>query len=98
MMKWVSDWTERIFSHPITLAVILALAAYGWVSNHIDVANYLMSVLAITLLMLWLDQGRRDRKAAQAKLDELVAAIPQARTELTKLEEQEEEEIERTRL
>lgn len=49
----------------------------------------------ITLVLL--REARAEGKATQAKLDELVSALPQARSELVHLEEADEAEVDRVR-
>ena len=96
-MDRLADTLERACAHPAALPVFLTLAGLGWDLGVVDVANYLISVFTVGLLLLSLGRDRRERMATQAKLDALVAAIPDADDGHVRLEERTEAEIEARR-
>ena len=70
-------------------AICTAVAAYGFV----NVTTYYLSVLAIVLTGVVLIQNYRDTAAMQAKLNEIVIAIKDARNAVVGLEHAAPEEI-----
>lgn len=56
-----------------------------------------LSVLAISLSMVLLIAQSRESKALHVKLDELLITLPQPRSELARLEDQSEDQIEALR-
>jgi len=72
-----------------SMAVCSVFAVYGFVG----VTTYYLSVMAIVLTGVVLVQNYRDTAAMQAKLDEIVVALKQARNEVVGLEHAAPEKI-----
>ena len=94
-------WTTHIgqaAGHP---AAFLGVVAYGvlWLSFSRESFHWeAFGTLAIFMMTLFIQRtNRRDNLALHAKLDELLRVDHAARSELTQLDEQEPEEIERHR-
>jgi low affinity Fe/Cu permease len=85
-------------AHPFAFLVIVA---YGVAWLHFDRDNFgwhgfaVMATLFMTLLIQRAEH--RDTQAIQAKLDELLHAQERARDALTRIDEEEPEDIERHR-
>ncbi|HEX8127292.1 MAG TPA: low affinity iron permease family protein [Allosphingosinicella sp.] len=100
---WLSEKAADSSAHPfaqIGLVLLCALwFAFAW---RVDWLTAGLSILAITLTQMVLNQQNRREKdahrrdvARHAKLDELLIASRRARDEIAGIEELEEEEIER---
>ena len=94
-------WTTHIgqaAGHP---AAFLGVVAYGalWLAFAGDSFGWeAVGTLAVFMMTLFIQRtNRRDNLALHAKLDELLRVDRDARSELTKLDEQEPEAIERHR-
>jgi low affinity Fe/Cu permease len=85
-------------SHPAAF-VIVGIYAVCWVIFDWESFNWHgVATLATWLMTLFIQRAEyRDTQAIQAKLDELLRANKDARTELAHLDEREAEEIERHR-
>jgi low affinity Fe/Cu permease len=87
-------WT----SYPAAFAVVVLYAA-GWLIFSTDTFDWhavaTMATWAMTLFIVRAEH--RDTQALHAKLDELLAAHGEARSDLARLDEQEPEEIVRHR-
>jgi low affinity Fe/Cu permease len=94
-------WTTRIgqaAGHPAAFAVVIIYALlwvtfepsrFGWDAG---------ATLAVWMMTLFIQRAdRRDTLALHAKLDELLRVDVDARSELTRLDEKEPEEIKRHR-
>jgi low affinity Fe/Cu permease len=73
-------------------ALCTLVAAWGYV----EVTTYYLSVLAIVLSGVVLIQNYRDTAAMQAKLDEIICALAEARNEIVGLEHEAPETIRKT--
>jgi low affinity Fe/Cu permease len=81
---------------PIAFGVLLAYAALWFAFGTFDWAA--IAVLATWFMTLVIQRAEhRDTQAIHAKLDEILHAMGEARNELTKLDEEEPEEIEKKR-
>ena len=98
----VSSWVADLFSTPgAQIAVIVVCAAWFLIGWNPNILTAVLSILAITLTQMVLNQQkareqdahRRD-VAMHAKLDELLIASKAARNEMAGIEDLEEEEIE----
>ena len=94
-------WTTQVgqaAARPAAFAVVLAYALV-WLA--IDRASFdfnAVATLVVWLMTLFIQRAnRRDNLALHAKLDELLRVDGEARSELTQLDEQEPEAIERHR-
>jgi low affinity Fe/Cu permease len=85
----------QLTGHPAAFAVVLVYAGL-WVAfdrQHFDFNA--VATLAVWIMTLLIQRAnRRDTLALHAKLDELLRVDSDARSELTRLEEKEPEEIE----
>ena len=92
------QWTTLVgqaTGHPAAFALVLiyALAWLFFDSVHFDFNA--VATLAVWVMTLLIQRAnRRDTLALHAKLDELLRVDTEARTELTRLDEKEPEEIE----
>lgn len=93
----LGDRLEKLCANPLALPVFTGAFIVGMLTIGVDVTNIAVSYLTAALLFLGMGRARRDRKAAQAKLDDLEAKIPEASTENVGLEERSEEEIDARR-
>ena len=94
-------WTTHVgqaAGHP---AAFLGVVAYGalWLAFARETFGWeAVGTLAVFMMTLFIQRAnRRDNLALHAKLDELLRVDHDARSELTQLDEQEPEEIERHR-
>lgn len=95
-------WTTAIgqaTGHPAAFAVVL-LYALLWLA--FDAATFdwnAVATLAVWMMTLFIQRSnRRDTLALHAKLDELLRVDNDARSELTRLDEREPEDIEKHRV
>lgn len=85
-------WASTAAGHPVTFGIaVLSIGLartserlWGWPG--IDDQNYAISVISLVLLMLLQHSQNRDGDAIQAKLDELVIAVPDADSEVAGME------------
>ena len=84
--------------HPVAF-VIFGAYVVGWIVFERDTLDFHGAATLVTWLMtLFIQRAEhRDTQAIQAKLDELLRAHGDARTELTHLDEQSIEDIEQHR-
>ena len=83
----------------VAFGVILAWAVSGPIFGFSDTWQLVINTgtTIVTFLMVFLIQNtqNRDAMAVQLKLDELIRAVTKARNEMVKLEDLDEEELER---
>jgi low affinity Fe/Cu permease len=94
-------WTTHVgqaAGHPAAFLVVIVYAAL-WLSFSRTTFDWnAVATLAVFVMTLFIQRSnRRDNLALHAKLDELLRADDGARSELTRLDEQEPEMIERHR-
>ena len=82
-----------------TAFLIVALYALAWFLLDPATFNWhAIATLAVWMMTLFIQRAEhRDTQAMQAKLDELLKALPGAHSDLDRLEREEPEEIERER-
>jgi low affinity Fe/Cu permease len=87
-----------MFGHPVAF-VILGVYAIAWIVFDRESLNFHGVATLLTWLMtLFIQRAEhRDTQAIQAKLDELLRAHGEANSELTELDKQTAEQIERRR-
>lgn len=96
----VSQIGANVAGHP---AAILGMAAFcaTWLlvagEKGENSLTLVLSILAITLTQMVLNQQRKSERALHLKLDELVLATSEARDEMAEIENRSEDEIERLR-
>jgi len=83
-------------------ALVLAWAIAGPLFDYSDtwqlVINTATTVLTFLMVFVIQNSQNRDGRAVQAKLDEILRALPEARDVMRRIEELDEGEIERHRL
>jgi low affinity Fe/Cu permease len=94
-------WTTHLgqaAAHPAAFAVVVGYALL-WISVDRDTFDFnAVATLVVWLMTLFIQRAnRRDTLAIHAKLDELLRTDQNARSELTRLDEQEPETIARHR-
>jgi low affinity Fe/Cu permease len=84
--------------HPAAFLIVLAYGAL-WFSFSRDTFDWIaVATLVIWCMTLFIQRAdRRDTLAVHAKLDELLKATREARTELAQIDEEEPEDIEKIR-
>ena len=94
-------WTTKIgqaAGHPAAFVVVIFYAALWLIFDRSTFDWNAVATLAVWVMTLFIQRSnRRDTLALHAKLDELLRVETGARSELTRLDEQEPEEIERYR-
>jgi low affinity Fe/Cu permease len=94
-------WTTHVgqaAGHPAAFLVVIVYAAL-WLTFSRDTFDWnAVATLAVFVMTLFIQRAnRRDNLALHAKLDELLRVDDDARSELTQLDDQEPEVIERHR-
>jgi low affinity Fe/Cu permease len=94
-------WTTLVgqaAGHPAAFLVVIVYALLWLAFDRASFGWNAVATLAVFVMTLFIQRAnRRDNLALQAKLDELLRVDHAARTELTQLDEQEPEVIERHR-
>src|SRR5258705_12320757 len=94
-------WTTHIgqaAGHPAAFLVVIVYATLWLVFSPATFEWNAVATLAVFVMTLFIQRAnRRDNLALHAKLDELLRVDDDARSELTQLDEQEPEVIERYR-
>jgi low affinity Fe/Cu permease len=84
--------------HPAAFAVVVSYSALWLYFDKATFERNAVATLAVWLMTLFIQRAnRRDTLALHAKLDELLRVDSDARTELTRLDEQEPEAIQKHR-
>lgn len=98
----VSDWGADIAGHPTALLFVLLFCAAWFLLPLGDTATavltLVLSVMAITLTQMVLNQQKRHEIALHMKIDELIHAMKGARDELMGIEHKSESELEALRI
>ena len=85
-------------AHPAAFGVLLLYASLWFASDRESLNWHAIATLATLFMTLFIQRSEhRDTQALQAKLDELLRAHGAARNELTKLDQEEPEDIEKRR-
>jgi low affinity Fe/Cu permease len=94
-------WTTTIgqaAGHPAAFAIVLIYALLWWTFSAGTFDWNAVATLAVWVMTLFIQRSnRRDTLALHAKLDELLRVDNDARSELTRLDEREPEDIEKHR-
>ena len=96
----VSDRGANMSGHPAAIALVAIFCAVWFVEGGpkgVNTLTLILSVLAITLTQMVLNQQRRSEAALHMKIDELILAKRGARDELAGIELKTEDEIEKLR-
>jgi low affinity Fe/Cu permease len=96
--SWMSDWLGSPWAFLLALASIVIWLVFGPFLHFSDAWQLVMNTATsiITFLMVFLVQStqNRDAKAIHLKLNELLRAVKNARTELVDLEDLSDDELE----
>lgn len=85
-------------AHPAAFAVLGVYAVLWFIFERHSLNWHGVATLATWMMTLFIQRAEhRDTQAIQAKLDELLRTQDKARNELTKIDEQEPEDIEQHR-
>lgn len=96
----VSDRGANFAGHPAAIALVAIFCAVWFVRggpSGINTLTLILSVLAITLTQMVLNQQRRSEAALHMKIDELILTKRGARDELAGIERKTEDELEKLR-
>ncbi|UAK25686.1 low affinity iron permease family protein [Sphingomonas nostoxanthinifaciens] len=96
----VSAWGADLAGHPFSILTVAVVCAAWFIIGGTSAENTLtlaLSVLAITLTQMVLNQQRLSERALHMKIDELVFAMNGARDEIAGIERKTEEELEALR-
>lgn len=90
----VSDWAANHLGHPVGQLLFLIAAALAWFAGaSMNALSVALSLIALTLTQMVLNQQRRHDAALHLKLDELIRSQDGARDELAGVEDRSEAEI-----
>ena len=92
----VCDFFANLAGHPLAIIILIAacllwLAAKGQPGENL--LTLILSILAITLTQMVLNQQRRSELALHLKIDELITALDGARDELAGIETADEDTL-----
>ncbi|HTI31201.1 MAG TPA: low affinity iron permease family protein [Sphingomonas sp.] len=93
----ISQFVANVAGHPLAIGgMIIFCAAWFWIGGQAseNSLTLTLSVLAITLTQMVLNQQKRSEAALHLKIDELILAKRGARDELAGIEEATDEKIE----
>ncbi|MDB5715071.1 MAG: hypothetical protein JWO15_2468 [Sphingomonadales bacterium] len=96
----IFDFVANLARHPLSIAVVAVFCAAWFLIDGQSSENTLtliLSVLAITLTQMVLNQQRRSEAAVHLKIDELILAMSGARDEVAGIETRTEDELEALR-
>jgi low affinity Fe/Cu permease len=96
----VSAWGSTLAGHPMSILTVAVVCAAWFIIGGTAAENTLtliLSVLAITLTQMVLNQQRISERALHMKIDELVFAMKGARDEIAGIERKSEDELEALR-
>ena len=98
--NWVSAVVSNAAGHPLAQLIVVVFCATWFIVGGPNAENTLtlaLSVIAITLTQMVLNQQKRSEKALHLKIDELIFSMKGARNELAAIEGLSEEELEALR-
>ena len=88
----------ELAAHPAAFGVVLTYAVLWWLFQPESMDWHGIATLATWFMTLFIQRAEhRDTQAIQGKLDELLRVDRNARSELTRLDDQQPEDIERHR-
>ena len=97
----LSDRGADLAGHPSVIVAVLLICAicFFWLGEGVaTVLTLVLSVAAITLTQMVLNQQKRHEAALHFKIDELIHAMKGARNEVMGIESKSEEELEALRI
>jgi low affinity Fe/Cu permease len=96
-----AQWTTAIgilTSHPAAFLIVILYGVLWFIFEPASFDWHAVATLIVWTMTLFIQRAdRRDTLAVHAKLDELLKATHEARTELAAIDEQEPEDIEKVR-
>lgn len=93
----ITNAVERYAAKPLSFLGFNVAIGIGLWMGSVDITNVFISIVTADLMLLLLIGQRVGTLAMQAKLDELIHAMNEARDDLAAVEEKGEEEIARLR-
>jgi low affinity Fe/Cu permease len=96
----LSGWGSNLAGHPMAILTVAVACAAWFIIGGPSAENTLtliLSVLAITLTQMVLNQQRLSERALHMKIDELLFAMNGARNEIAGIESKTEDELEALR-
>lgn len=85
-------------SRPAAFLIVISYGAAWFLLDRRNFDWHAAATLVIWLMTLFIQRAQhRDTQSIQAKLDELLSALPEARSDLHRLEREEPEDIEKER-
>ena len=97
----LSDRGADVAGHPNAIILVLLSCALGFLLLGDDgalILTFILSILAITLTQMVLNQQKRHEAALHLKIDELIHAMVGARDDLMGIEHKSEAELEALRI
>jgi low affinity Fe/Cu permease len=95
--KWTTTF-GNLTSHPAAFVIVVTYGVLWFVFEPKSFDWHAIATLIVWTMTLFIQRAdRRDTLAVHAKLDELLKATRQARTELASIDEREPEAIEKIR-
>lgn len=98
--NWISAVVSNAAGHPLGQLIVVVFCAAWFIVGGPNAENTLtlaLSVAAITLTQMVLNQQKRSEKALHLKIDELIFSMKGARNEMAAIEGLSEEELEALR-
>lgn len=93
----LGDLADKLTAHPIFLTAFNLALGVLWLSLGTDVANIFISIITAEIVLISAGANRRGQIAQQAKLDEIIHALSDARDDLVHAEDKSEQEIKKLR-
>jgi len=96
----LSTLGSNLAGHPLAIVLVAIFCATWFIvggETSVNTLTLILSVAAITLTQMVLNQARRTEAALHIKIDELILAASGARNELAGIEGKTEEELEALR-
>lgn len=97
-----SDWGANVAGHPLALILVIVFCGAWFLlplgDSATAVLTLVLSVLAITLTQMVLNQQKRHETALHLKIDELIHGLRGARDEMMGIEHKSEAELEKLRI
>lgn len=93
----ITDSVSKALGHGLAIPVALVAILVLNIAAGVDVTNFTISVVSLVFLLILQHTQNRDGLAIQAKLDEIVRAVPEAEDHFIGLDRKTEKEIEEKR-
>lgn len=93
----ITNAVEKLAAKPATFLVFNAVIGFGLWQGSVDYTNIFISIVTADLMLLLLIGQRVGNLAMQAKLDELIHSINEARDDVAEIEDRGEDAIDEIR-